>query len=94
MVMNEYLCTHDQAKVLFIIILYSGGFNRWTENNKIEKPALPVLQEFKDEFSAICQQNIGEEQSYCRGSYKAEKGTGENGLQFGGVGMFAFLTGV
>jgi len=56
MVMNEYSCGYDQAKVLFIVILYGGGFNRWAKDNIIEKPALPIILEFKAEFTAIAEE--------------------------------------
>ena len=52
-VMTEYSCTYKQAKVLFIIILYGGGFKGWAETNNIDKPPLPIIQEFKDEFAQI-----------------------------------------
>ena len=55
LVINEYNCTYDQAKVLFIVILYSGGFKRWADDNKIEKPALPIIAEFKTEFTTIAE---------------------------------------
>ena len=36
-VMSTYNCSRDQAKVLFIILLYFGGFDRWVKTNGIEE---------------------------------------------------------
>ncbi len=54
-VMTEYNVSRDEAKKLFIQILYFGSFKSWATNLKLEntKP-LKVIQDFKNEI-----QNIG-----------------------------------
>jgi len=36
-VMNIYKCSKDDAKTLYIILLYYGSFNSWVSNKKIEQ---------------------------------------------------------
>ena len=51
-VMNYYNVKRDQAKQLFIILLYGGSFRSWKNEHKI-KTILPSIAQMKKEFSSI-----------------------------------------
>ena len=42
-VMNYYKVNRDQAKNLFIILLYDGQFSLWSRIHKVRKQELPFL---------------------------------------------------
>lgn len=53
-VMEHYKVNRDKAKVLFIILLYSGGIENWKRDNNINiDNDLNFLIEFKEEFKNI-----------------------------------------
>ena len=54
-VMDEYDVNRDDAKVLFIIILYNGGFEGWANILGITKKKTSWLSEFQMEFKFICE---------------------------------------
>ena len=91
MVINEYKCTYDQAKVLFIIILYGGGFNKWAETNKIDKTALPIIQDFKDEFSEIAHKILLKNTEIAEAVIKRKKEQGETEFNLAGSVCSHFL---
>lgn len=52
-VMNYYNVKRDQAKQLFIILLYGGSFRSWKNKHKIKQTILPSIAQMKKEFSSI-----------------------------------------
>lgn len=55
-VMDNYNVSKDQAKELFIRILYYGSFENWIKDNNIEsKEELPILKDFKKDIQKIGQ---------------------------------------
>jgi hypothetical protein len=52
-VMNDYKVSRDDAKTLFIIILYNGSFERWAEDRNVKSPISSDLKDFQDEFKKI-----------------------------------------
>lgn len=55
MIIDEYNVNRNQAKELFIILLYFGSFKRWAEINDIKKEEIKFITKFKKELK-----NIGE----------------------------------
>jgi P4 family phage/plasmid primase-like protien len=55
LVMQHYQVTRDDAKELFIRILYNGSIKQWRKDFNVEETIdeLPTIQQFKDEFSTI-----------------------------------------
>ncbi len=53
MVMTEYDVSHDDAKCLFIRLLYFGSFKTWANDYNVIKPILSKLESFKDELRNI-----------------------------------------
>ena len=53
LVMDHYKVNRDQAKRLFIIILYGGKIKTWKSDCNIIKPALPFILDMKKEFKSI-----------------------------------------
>lgn len=66
-IMDYYKCSRDQAKVLFIILLYFGGFNKWVTSNGIEpfdEEGNPIAinrfcKSFKKELGEIGEKIVG-----------------------------------
>jgi len=54
-VMDEYKVSRDDAKKLFIIILYNGGFNTWAKELALTKKETEWLAEFRYEFKFVCE---------------------------------------
>ena len=52
-VMDHYKINRDQAKNLFIVILYGGRISTWKSDHNIIKPALPFILDLKKEFTTI-----------------------------------------
>ena len=52
-VMNYYNVKRDQAKQLFIILLYGGSFRSWKNEHKIKQTILPSIAQMKKGFSTI-----------------------------------------
>ena len=53
-VMTKYNVVKDQAKQLFIQLLYFGTFNSWCTNNKVSNTEpLKFVSKFKDELNLI-----------------------------------------
>lgn len=51
-IMKHYECTRDEAKKLFIIIMYYGAFHNWTGNLKRKAPT-PFLSSFINEIKML-----------------------------------------
>lgn len=49
-IMNTYKCSKDDAKTLFIILLYYGSFNTWISSNKIDNSDDFKSTKFCDRF--------------------------------------------
>ena len=58
-VMDEYKVSRDDAKKLFIIILYNGGFKTWSKELGLTKKETEWLAEFRYEFKFICEWMMG-----------------------------------
>jgi hypothetical protein len=73
-VMDSYKCTRDQAKVLYIILLYFGGFNKWVESNNIEPfddegNGIMInrsCKSFKKELGEIGEKIVGHNEDICK----------------------------
>lgn len=52
-VMSHYRVDADSAKLLFIIILYGGGYKTWCDEVNTDKPALDFINNFISEFKNI-----------------------------------------
>jgi P4 family phage/plasmid primase-like protien len=52
-IVSHYTVSLDSAKLLFIIILYGGGYNKWCSEVDINKPALDFINDFISEFKKI-----------------------------------------
>lgn len=52
-VVTHYGVDIDSAKLLFIIILYGGGYSRWCDEVDTSKPALDFINNFISEFKNI-----------------------------------------
>ena len=50
LVMKTYNVSRDDAKNLFIRILYGGCFENWAKDNKITSNCLPIIKKFIKEF--------------------------------------------
>ena len=48
-----YSVDYDDAKLLFIILLYGGGFKRWAEEVQTNKSELDFIKDFIEEFRII-----------------------------------------
>ncbi len=53
MVSTHYEVDADDAKLLFIIILYGGKYERWANEVSVTKPPLSFIEDFIAEFKAI-----------------------------------------
>jgi hypothetical protein len=54
-VKSYYDVDYDDAKLLFIILLYCGGFKKWAKEVKTDKPALEFIENFTNEFRIIAE---------------------------------------
>ena len=54
-VQNYYSVDYDDAKLLFIILLYGGGFKKWADEVNTDKPALDFIKDFINEFRIIAE---------------------------------------
>ena len=61
-VMNYYKVNRDQAKNLFIILLYDGQFSLWSRIHKVRKQELPFIAQMKKEFNTISEKVISNNQ--------------------------------
>jgi len=52
-VQEYYNVDYDDSKLLFIILLYGGGFKRWKDKVKTDKPELDFIKGFINEFRII-----------------------------------------
>ena len=52
-VQEYYGVDYDDSKLLFIILLYGGGFARWAGEVKTDKPELDFIKDFINEFRII-----------------------------------------
>jgi phage/plasmid-associated DNA primase len=50
-----YSVDYDNAKLLFIILLYGGGFAKWATEVNTNKPEMPFIKEFIMEFHVIAE---------------------------------------
>ena len=63
LVINDYECTRDQAKNLFIVLIFLGTFNNWIKEHKITKKTTPnkfiksFIEELKNISTIICNKN-------------------------------------
>lgn len=53
LVMDTYKCSKDDAKTLFIILLYFGSFNKWAENLNIKDDEIKFIHKLKKELKEI-----------------------------------------
>lgn len=53
LVMDNYKVNKDQAKTLFIILLYFGSFKKWKELYNIEGDEIKFISKFKKELKKI-----------------------------------------
>lgn len=54
-VQEYYNVDYDNSKLLFIILLYGGGFKRWKDEVKTDKPELDFIKDFINEFRVIAE---------------------------------------
>jgi hypothetical protein len=52
-VMTHYNVSKDQAKELFIMMLYFGSFKRWAKENNIDGEIIKPIEKLKDELKSI-----------------------------------------
>lgn len=81
-----YGCKRDDAKTLFIILLYNGSFQSWADKLGIfKKPCRDILRfinEFKAIGEAILKRNEKWYNSHCENYLKAKKKTDKYGREY------------